>query len=211
MKKWVEDMLDSPEPRENVLDAETGLSNLSTEKKEREGALREAGLRHRENVARNIIGERVTEIGGRPQRLSDEVTVEGKCDVQVPELLNDDSEVHQNGQGKRQRRNPRHQQAVEQMLNEEMTNSSELETRRLELEAHRLAKEFEIQEKRLGLQRQDLELGREERQHSFRLEQQKLVRKQENFQNEMREQLKAIGVAMSSKKSMSSNSKYWRR
>ncbi|KAG2829472.1 hypothetical protein PC116_g13208 [Phytophthora cactorum] len=177
------------------------VSNLSTEKKEREDALREAGLRHRENAARNIIGERVTEIEGRPQRLSDEVTVE----------VNDDSEIHQNGQGKRRRRNPRHQQAVEQMLNEEMTNSSDLETRRLELEAHRLAKEFEIQEKHLGLQRQDLELGREERQQSFRLEQQKLVRKQENFQNEMREQLKAIGVAVSSKKSMSSNSKYWRR
>ncbi|KAG3169124.1 hypothetical protein PI126_g2993 [Phytophthora idaei] len=136
------------------------VSNLSTEKIEREDALREAGLRHRENVARNIIGERITEIGGRPQRLSDEVTVE----------VNDDSEVHQNGQGKRRRRYPRHQQAVEQMLNEEMTNSSELETRRLELEAHRLAKEFEIQEKRLGLQRQDLELGRVERQQSFRLE-----------------------------------------
>ncbi|KAE8906163.1 hypothetical protein PF005_g7254 [Phytophthora fragariae] len=154
MKKWVDEMLDSHVPQENALDAETGreydrslieerirekldlmveerrnfveTAEATAESRKREEQLRQAGLHHRENVAGSIIGDRVTELGGRQQRLSSEVIIEDAPD--------ENAESGQGTRTQRQRRNPRHQQRIEAMLEDELTTTSDLGDRRLALE-----------------------------------------------------------------------------
>ncbi|EGZ16380.1 hypothetical protein PHYSODRAFT_302629 [Phytophthora sojae] len=164
MKKYVDEMLDAHGPEENALDAETGreydrtlieerireklnlmveerrdfveMAEATTEKRKREEMLRQAGLRHRENVARSVIGDRITELGGRQQRLSSDGVIE---DVPGEEADND-----QGGRTQRQRRTPRHQQRIENMLEEDLSSRTDLESPQLALEEKRFAADVEL-------------------------------------------------------------------
>ncbi|KAE9021721.1 hypothetical protein PR003_g12555 [Phytophthora rubi] len=153
-------------------------AEATAESRKREEQLRQAGLRHRENVAGSIIGDRVTELGGRQQRLSSEGIIEDAPD--------ENAESGQGTRTQRQRRNPRHQQRIEAMLEDELTTTSDLEACRLALEEKRFAAYVELQRAQLELQREGLQLAREDRKQSLELELKKLIMKPDAFQAEMR-------------------------
>ncbi|ETP33445.1 hypothetical protein F442_18021 [Phytophthora nicotianae P10297] len=204
MVSWVNAMLKAHKTRGNVQDGETGqerhndlspiqrrirdlLSNIIEEqqdieigrttaasKRQREEELRQGGLRHREDVARAMVGDTVTEVGGRAVALTDSGTVEEDNDADAGTRAT-----------KRKRRNPRHDIRIEKMLEKDSEQSSKLDERRLELEEKQFFANLDIRKEELALQRQQNEMRLAELKESNQLKRQEMAMRQQEFQIEM--------------------------
>ncbi|KAG1707134.1 hypothetical protein DVH05_026330 [Phytophthora capsici] len=99
----------------------TKTSNAS--KRNRDDKLRDAGLRHRENVARTVYDKEPSELGGRRLVLTDDGAVAASSD-----------EIDDTSVTTRQRRNPKHQVRMERLLEEGREQTAKVQEHRIDLE-----------------------------------------------------------------------------
>ncbi|KAF4031812.1 hypothetical protein GN244_ATG16326 [Phytophthora infestans] len=98
----------------------------------------------------------------------------GKQDV----ADNDSSQV---ARTHRQRRNPRHQQHSEEMLDNYLTATSELQLRQLALEEKQFEADVKLKGARLELEYEDIKLSREQRSDTIEVEMEKMTTQQQKF------------------------------
>ncbi|KAF4135758.1 hypothetical protein GN958_ATG14982 [Phytophthora infestans] len=203
IQSWVESMLKEHVLHEREHDAETGQEHersaieirirekltemveqqkdhLATKtsnaaKRKRDGELRDAGLRHRENVARTVYDKEVSELGGRRLVLTDDGAVAASSDE------SDGTSVT-----KRQRRNPKHQLQMERLLEEDREQTAKLQERRLDLKQNQFNADLEMRKEEIALRRQELKLRHTEIQNANQQKLTEMEMRQQEFQ--MRQQ-----------------------
>ncbi|KAF4038817.1 hypothetical protein GN244_ATG09035 [Phytophthora infestans] len=151
----------------------TKISNAA--KRKRDDELRDAGLRHRENVARTVYDKVVSELEGRRLVLTDDDAVAASSDE------SDGTSVT-----KRQRRNLKHQLRMERLLEEDREQTARLQERRLDLEQNQFNADLEMRKEEIALRRQELKLRHTKIQNANQQKLKELEMRQQAFQ--MRQQ-----------------------
>ncbi|KAG1701939.1 hypothetical protein DVH05_010429 [Phytophthora capsici] len=136
--------------------AQHATKTLNAAKRKRDDKLREAGLRHRENVARAVFGE---ELAG----------LEASSDESYGASIT-----------KRQRRYSR----LERFLEDDREEEAKLQKRRLDLEQNRFKADLEMRKEEMALRRQELELRHMEIQNANQQKQLEMEMRQQEFQAE---------------------------
>ena len=185
------------------------LKESSSEKQKREAELRELGMQHRQDVAMHIVNGERRAIGGAAAALSstgDVVRDDASVLLSPTGSVGGDSDMPST---KKRRRNPKHREVLQQLLNSDDT--SELETCRLNFEMEKLTKEhalrqLEMQQAgearredmdlQLKLQKNELAVRREEMQERQNARDQDIKLRLAEFQATMDLKMKKLDLMM---------------